>query len=128
MLFAACNSETPLAGPAEDYVGAFRDAYPDLVTENITFLTKWVPRPGPMPLAAVESALSISRRCVLSPRGLPTARHPSTLVIRQRPMLREGNSSLRSSRPSSRTAAAPRATGAATESVHRRTEDGGGSD
>ncbi len=76
MLFAACNNETPLAGPAEDYVGAFRDAHPDLVTGNITFLTKWVPRPGPMPLAAVESALAISRRCVLLPRGLPTARRP----------------------------------------------------
>jgi hypothetical protein len=51
------------AGPAEDYVGAFHERYPELAASgNVSFLTKWVPRPGPMPVAVVEQALAVSRR------------------------------------------------------------------
>lgn len=50
-------------GPAEDYVGAFHERYPELAASgNVSFLTKWVPRPGPMPVAVVEQALAVSRR------------------------------------------------------------------
>ena len=61
------------AGPAEDYVGAFKERHPELASgENVTFLTKWVPRPGPMPMAAVEQALAVSRRCRQLPVGRET--------------------------------------------------------
>jgi aryl-alcohol dehydrogenase-like predicted oxidoreductase len=53
-------------GPAEDFVGEFRRRYapehgaPAL--GDLQFFTKWVPRPGPAPLAAVEAAIATSRR------------------------------------------------------------------
>jgi aryl-alcohol dehydrogenase-like predicted oxidoreductase len=53
-------------GPAEDFVGAFRQALADERGEAalvpLQFLTKWVPRPGPMPRAVVEENVAISRR------------------------------------------------------------------
>jgi aryl-alcohol dehydrogenase-like predicted oxidoreductase len=48
-------------GPAEDFVGEFRRRHPARVNE-LQFLTKWVPRPGPMPLSVVRAAIDISRR------------------------------------------------------------------
>ena len=53
-------------GPAEDLVGELRRRYvathrgPALA--DLQFFTKWVPRPGPMPLAVVEAAIAISLR------------------------------------------------------------------
>ncbi|MGE3509378.1 MAG: aldo/keto reductase, partial [Vicinamibacterales bacterium] len=53
-------------GPAEDFVGEFRRRYrmahgePALL--NLQFLTKWVPRPGPMTLGVVREAVDRSRR------------------------------------------------------------------
>lgn len=53
-------------GPAEDFVGEFRRrhaaSYGDAVLDTLQFFTKWVPRPGPMPLAVVQSAVDVSRR------------------------------------------------------------------
>src|SRR4029453_10669655 len=50
-------------GPAEDFVGGFRrrhsiqrGAFP-----NLQFLTKWVPRPGPMTRPVVADAVATSQ-------------------------------------------------------------------
>lgn len=52
-------------GPAEDFVGEFRRRYatsgvPPM--SSLAFLTKWVPRPGPMPRAVVDAAIGTARR------------------------------------------------------------------
>ena len=53
-------------GPAEDFVGEFRRRYAvergEPALSSLQFCTKWVPRPGPMPRAVVEAAISTSRR------------------------------------------------------------------
>ncbi len=53
-------------GPAEDFVGAFRRRLAaergEAALARIQFLTKWVPRPGPMPRALVEESVARSRR------------------------------------------------------------------
>ena len=53
-------------GPAEDFVGEFRRRYAvehgEPALSGLQFCTKWVPRPGPMPRAVVEAAISTSRR------------------------------------------------------------------
>eukprot|EP00292_Cryptomonas_paramecium_P011318 CAMPEP_0113694022 /NCGR_PEP_ID=MMETSP0038_2-20120614/20022_1 /TAXON_ID=2898 /ORGANISM="Cryptomonas paramecium" /LENGTH=317 /DNA_ID=CAMNT_0000616225 /DNA_START=261 /DNA_END=1212 /DNA_ORIENTATION=- /assembly_acc=CAM_ASM_000170 len=49
-------------GPAEDFVGAFREQYLSSLPMDVAFLTKWVPRPGPMPLSVVDAALKTSQR------------------------------------------------------------------
>jgi aryl-alcohol dehydrogenase-like predicted oxidoreductase len=53
-------------GPAEDLIGEFRRGLvamrgPSSLAGMQAF-TKWVPRPGPMPRRAVESAVDVSRR------------------------------------------------------------------
>jgi aryl-alcohol dehydrogenase-like predicted oxidoreductase len=48
-------------GPAEDLIGAFRRALGDRAGEIQAF-TKWVPPPGPMTRAIVETAIDVSRR------------------------------------------------------------------
>ena len=59
-------------GPAEDLVGEFRRrrtvADGELALEHLEFCTKWVPRPGPMPMSVVQNAIDISRRRMASPR------------------------------------------------------------
>lgn len=59
-------------GPAEDLVGEFRRrravADGESALEHMEFCTKWVPRPGPMPMSAVQNAIDISRRRMASPR------------------------------------------------------------
>jgi aryl-alcohol dehydrogenase-like predicted oxidoreductase len=53
-------------GPAEDFVGEFRRRFAaehgEPALAALQFFTKWVPRPGPMPRATVESAIDRSRR------------------------------------------------------------------
>ncbi len=52
-------------GPAEDLVGAFRACQGAAVpagAPQARYLTKWVPRPGPMPDAVVRAAVDRSRR------------------------------------------------------------------
>ena len=53
-------------GPAEDFVGEFRRRYAAerraAALADLQFFTKWVPRPGPVPRAAVEAAIATSRR------------------------------------------------------------------
>jgi aryl-alcohol dehydrogenase-like predicted oxidoreductase len=53
-------------GPAEDFVGAFRQRLAaergERALANLQFFTKWVPRPGPMSRAVVEGAVATSRR------------------------------------------------------------------
>jgi aryl-alcohol dehydrogenase-like predicted oxidoreductase len=53
-------------GPAEDFVGAFRRQFSgergEAALARLQFLTKWVPRPGPMTRAIVEENVAISRR------------------------------------------------------------------
>jgi aryl-alcohol dehydrogenase-like predicted oxidoreductase len=51
-------------GPAEDLVGAYRRRYssPPGALPNLQFLTKWVPRPGPMTGSVVADAVATSRR------------------------------------------------------------------
>src|SRR6266550_117632 len=57
-------------GPAEDFVGEFRRRYAvehgEPALSGLQFCTKWVPRPGPMPRAAVEAAISTSQRRMAS--------------------------------------------------------------
>jgi aryl-alcohol dehydrogenase-like predicted oxidoreductase len=57
-------------GPAEDLVGEFRRRYAaergEPALSGLQFCTKWVPRPGPMPRAVIEAAISISRRRMAS--------------------------------------------------------------
>lgn len=48
-------------GPAEDYVGHFRDKFGTQISDRTSFFTKWVPNPGPMPIEVVASALDKSR-------------------------------------------------------------------
>ena len=53
-------------GPAEDFIGAFRQHLRDArggdaLAQTLAF-TKWVPRPGPMPRQIVEQNIDISRR------------------------------------------------------------------
>lgn len=51
-------------GPAEDFIGAFRQALierdGDQATDNILAFTKWVPRPGQMTRSIVEKNMAIS--------------------------------------------------------------------
>ncbi|NMC03845.1 MAG: aldo/keto reductase [Candidatus Lokiarchaeota archaeon] len=53
-------------GPAEDFIGAFRELLKksrgaaELV--KVKAFTKWVPRPGPMPFAIVEKAINVFLR------------------------------------------------------------------
>lgn len=58
-------------GPAEDFVGEFRRghaaAHGEAALDGLQFFTKWVPRPGPMPLAVVQSAVDVSRRRMAMP-------------------------------------------------------------
>src|SRR5215813_1886840 len=53
-------------GPAEDFVGEFRRRraaeHGGSALVDLQFLTKWVPRPGPMPPSVVEAAVAVSRR------------------------------------------------------------------
>jgi aryl-alcohol dehydrogenase-like predicted oxidoreductase len=53
-------------GPAEDLVGELRRRYiatrGEAALAGLHFFTKWVPRPGPMPRTAVDTAIGISRR------------------------------------------------------------------
>jgi aryl-alcohol dehydrogenase-like predicted oxidoreductase len=53
-------------GPAEDFVGEFRRRCAaergEPALRSVQFLTKWVPRPGPMSRAVVEAAIDRSRR------------------------------------------------------------------
>jgi len=53
-------------GPAEDFVGAFRGRLAqergEAALARLQFLTKWVPRPGPMSRALVEESVAHSRR------------------------------------------------------------------
>ena len=51
-------------GPAEDLVGAYRRRYssPPGAMPNLQFLTKWVPRPGPMTRPVVADAVATSQR------------------------------------------------------------------
>ena len=58
-------------GPAEDYIGQFRRALLERDGATISKMhafTKWVPRPGKMTRAVVESAIDTSRRRM----GMPT--------------------------------------------------------
>jgi aryl-alcohol dehydrogenase-like predicted oxidoreductase len=48
-------------GPAEDLVGMLHEQRPEIAAKAV-FLTKWVPRPGPMTRDAVLGALDVSRR------------------------------------------------------------------
>lgn len=58
-------------GPAEDLVGEFRQRHAssrgEAALDALQFFTKWVPRPGPMPLAVVQSAVDLSRRRMATP-------------------------------------------------------------
>jgi aryl-alcohol dehydrogenase-like predicted oxidoreductase len=51
-------------GPAEDFVGEFRRRLAGergaTALAGLQFLTKWVPRPGPMPRTVVERAVTVS--------------------------------------------------------------------
>lgn len=53
-------------GPAEDFAGAFRDAFRAergvQAVAGVQFFTKWVPAPGPMPRYKVEEAMQRSLR------------------------------------------------------------------
>jgi aryl-alcohol dehydrogenase-like predicted oxidoreductase len=51
-------------GPAEDFIGLFRQSLNTQTPSAGDFqaLTKWVPRPAPMPRQVVEQAVNISRR------------------------------------------------------------------
>jgi aryl-alcohol dehydrogenase-like predicted oxidoreductase len=51
-------------GPAEDLVGAYRRRYSSQpgALRNLQFLTKWVPRPGPMTRPVVADAVATSQR------------------------------------------------------------------
>jgi aryl-alcohol dehydrogenase-like predicted oxidoreductase len=53
-------------GPAEDFVGEFRRRYGaehgEPALADLQFFTKWVPRPGAMPRATVQTAIDRSRR------------------------------------------------------------------
>lgn len=59
-------------GPAEDLVGEFRRRRAvgdgDSALAHLEFCTKWVPRPGPMPISVVQNAIDNSRRRMASPR------------------------------------------------------------
>lgn len=58
-------------GPAEDLVGEFRRRHAASHGEDalgaLQFFTKWVPRPGPMSAAVVQSAVDVSRRRMATP-------------------------------------------------------------
>ena len=58
-------------GPAEDFVGEFRRRYTaahgEPALHELQFCTKWVPRPGPMPLSVVRAAIDTSRRRMAAP-------------------------------------------------------------
>ena len=53
-------------GPAEDFVGEFRRrhaaSHGESALAQLQFCTKWVPRPGSMPLSVVRAAIDTSRR------------------------------------------------------------------
>ncbi|MBN2152078.1 MAG: aldo/keto reductase [Candidatus Lokiarchaeota archaeon] len=53
-------------GPAEDFIGAFRVMLAKVrgqeALDRVQALTKWVPRPGPMPPSVVEKAIDTSLR------------------------------------------------------------------
>lgn len=53
-------------GPAEDFIGAFRqhlrDTRGEAALASMLAFTKWVPRPGPMPRHVVEENIDISLR------------------------------------------------------------------
>jgi aryl-alcohol dehydrogenase-like predicted oxidoreductase len=53
-------------GPAEDFIGMFRELLKKRSGQQelakIKAFTKWVPRPGPMPLKTVEKAIDVSLR------------------------------------------------------------------
>jgi aryl-alcohol dehydrogenase-like predicted oxidoreductase len=53
-------------GPAEDFIGAFRDLLKKSREQQelakLRAFTKWVPSPGPMPLKTVEKAIDVSLR------------------------------------------------------------------
>lgn len=58
-------------GPAEDFIGEFRrrlkaERGPEALA-NLQALTKWVPRPGPMPRSLVEQAIGVSLRRMDTP-------------------------------------------------------------
>ena len=49
-------------GPAEDYVGRYLERYGE--APNVTFHTKWVPAPGPMPKEVAEATWSVAEWAV----------------------------------------------------------------
>ena len=57
-------------GPAEDFVGEFRRRHAaehgESALQELQFCTKWVPRPGPMSLPVVHTAIDISKRRMAS--------------------------------------------------------------
>lgn len=59
-------------GPAEDLVGEFRRRYRaahgEPALQDLQFFTKWVPRPGAMPLSVVREAVDCSRRRMATDR------------------------------------------------------------
>lgn len=57
-------------GPAEEFVGVFRRRHSvqhgESALRDLQFCTKWVPRPGPMPVSVVHTAIDVSRRRMAS--------------------------------------------------------------